>query len=496
MPGIFINDGGATGSSLATALSGIANNYSPQTLAQANMLGLQAEGQGYDNRLKSLITATRENAVGAAPALLTATNSDFGNKVASMSQGGSSYQGTSNAAPSGSTGAGTPGVKSVGANDPNARGVVDTRSWSPAAKIMASQIAQGGDYGDIRSGIELGQQHNLGPGYTYQAQSGIQVARQMPYDRKPEVERVQDPTALPVSTAPQATAPDTTGGATGGPGSTTQAGTGAAAQPKPQQVASATVQGGPNIIPPLSSFDPAAQAAAGKSADTQFNADQETGRTASQALTELSDIQNVWNQVAGDQGTIPGQISTGLQQLLQDKFGITATDKQAVLNEVKSRLSRMLPALRSQLGLTSRTTDRDITLMQGILGDPSGPPGVFNDIANSMKVGLQQSQHMGQIASQWNTSPTMETAARIRQQQADEAGRTDMLAPLRARYPSMAQEVTANPPASTTAVSTAGLRPPTRKDVVDIQNAIANNPKDRPNILKHVRDKGVDTSGF
>jgi hypothetical protein len=175
MPGIYVNDS-SLGPGIAQALSGIANNFSPKTQAEAELMRQQTEEANWKNRQLSTDVPAHEQAVGAIPGMLSDLGANPGHPGLSQGGPGADYTGTS--------------------NSPSARGMVDTSKATPFSKWMAGEVAAGrGSPEAMRGAVELGQQATKGPGNTFQVQSEVSKQRQLPVTLSPGQNRFQNPEA-------------------------------------------------------------------------------------------------------------------------------------------------------------------------------------------------------------------------------------------------------------------------------------------------------------
>jgi hypothetical protein len=172
VPGIYINDGGATSSALGNVLGNIATNLGPEAAAKAQLLREQTEQADWNNRLLSSQVPASEAAAGDASGLL----STFGANAQPPGAGGSVASTAASLAqpPTIDTGQSTRGSA--------ARGVVNTSSMSPLARLVANEILAGRGTSATTALVPLGQQAVSGPGSDYATQAEIVKAKAVPYD--------------------------------------------------------------------------------------------------------------------------------------------------------------------------------------------------------------------------------------------------------------------------------------------------------------------------
>lgn len=143
MPGIYINDGGATSSALGNMLGGIAANFSPEAAAKAQLLREQIEEA---DRQNSLLSNTQQGAL-AIPGVLNApgVNADPTAAAAAAPTVANTLANASTppvaAAPQPSTAFGT--------RD-------QTASFSPFARVLAGSYSKDPSMGNLATGINLG----------------------------------------------------------------------------------------------------------------------------------------------------------------------------------------------------------------------------------------------------------------------------------------------------------------------------------------------------
>jgi hypothetical protein len=162
MPGIYLQDGGETGSALSSALAGIANNFSPKTRAEAELLRQQTEAADRNNWLLS----TRQRGVLSIPGVTGAP--------------GVNADPTASAVPSVAdtlAGAAVPPV----AAPSTALGTRDqTAGFSPFNAVLAGSYAADPSMGNLTTGINLGRNATLGPGHGFDTGSAIEQAQSTP----------------------------------------------------------------------------------------------------------------------------------------------------------------------------------------------------------------------------------------------------------------------------------------------------------------------------
>jgi hypothetical protein len=183
MPGIYVNDGGATSSAIGNALGGLATDFSPETAAKAKLLWLQSEGVDISNQAAIDKYQAMNNASNLSDAIINYTN------------GGT-----------GGDGSVPTGALPAPWHDAGGRTANLVAPKSLMGALLASRQEQGGDANDIGSVINLSQQANpaIGPGGTFSVQGDVSKARQMPPTLSPG--QVQTPGRnLDGSAAPGAT---------------------------------------------------------------------------------------------------------------------------------------------------------------------------------------------------------------------------------------------------------------------------------------------------
>jgi hypothetical protein len=446
MPGLYINDGGETGSALSAALANIANNFSPKTQAEAELLRLQTEGKNWENRGLSDKTLATEAGITAAGQLPSALGAEIG-KIAQpggMAPGGASSDGNAAAAN------GAPNLS------PSARGQIRLPGGI-MGDMLAGRYAQGGDFNDIRSGIELGQQQTMGPTNTFQARGRIgeanAIADNASRNRITEAGAIA-PIDVWKSTQIAGNATDNEIRKAGAVAPVDVAKATAIARNAPFDVTAGqnhvvppatTIPGGPqltgggsnidangNVVTPGPSlydktFDEAQSKADQKNADDAYNA----GNEARQAMPKLDDLLALGSQLHNE--TVPGRISAALQSALQDKLGVSFTDKGAAIAEVNKRVAALVGALHGSFGIT-RLAQPEIAALQRSLPSALQDPRVFNDIVNEMRAGATQQIRAGEIAEKVQNKEITATEGR---RQLTEVMRDDPTARLRQKYPSL-----------------------------------------------------------
>lgn len=420
MPGIYINDGGQIGNSLGSVISQIANNYSPKTIADAELLRQQTEAANWGNRKASTeVPAYEQGVLGAG-------------QLAQGIPSGSQSSGTGSGLGGAIAGYGVPagGASTYnGQTSASARGVVNTAGYSPLARVLAGRYAQGAGIDELKTGMNYGYDLNS-PGSDPTTQTELFKARGTPT-------QVGEGSTLYLNPAQAGAAAPAPSPQQGGAGKTYSMDGGAAGGSPTQGVTPAVPTVAQNDGGVLHGADPysreaSTQQAAADVAD--FNKAQSGALEAQQSLHEVQSIRDLYNSVIKDAS--PGtQISTQLQNYLHEQTGLTFTTKAQALQEISARMGKMMMGLRGPLGI-QRVAGPEITLMQRMLAQGNMPPAVFNDVMNSMEGSMQQSVQAGVAASQYNMNPTRETAAAIRQKMSEIASQ-DPLAPLQQKYPTM-----------------------------------------------------------
>ena len=175
MPGIYVNDGGATSSALGNILGGIAQQVGPEAAAKAQLLREQTEQADWNNRLLSSQVPATEAAGANVGGLL----STFGANAAPPAADGSTVASTL-------ASTAQPPVINVGQSTQGsaARGVVNTAGMTPFQKYVANEVLAGRMSPDALTTVvtKLGQPAVSGPGSDYTTQAEIAKAKAVPYD--------------------------------------------------------------------------------------------------------------------------------------------------------------------------------------------------------------------------------------------------------------------------------------------------------------------------
>ena len=330
-PGLYLNDGGETASALSSALANIANNYSPKTQAEAAMLKLQMEGQNWQNRGLSDKTIATEAGINAAGQLPSALGAEIGKfaQPGGMAPGGASSDGNAAAVNGG------PNM------DPAARGQIRL-SGGTIGDLIAGRYAQGAGIDEMRSGVEMGQQHNMGPANTYQAQGRIGEANAIADNAaRNRVWEAGQTAPIDVwkatTTANQAPYVLDAGQAKHFPGVVSNIVNGtppSAVAGAPPAAPAETVVSGPSI------YDKSFQTGQADADVKAFDTMSQGGPSAQQGINKINDLQSVFAQLGND--TLGGRVSTALQQELLNRYGISVSDRGAAIAEVNNRIASMV----------------------------------------------------------------------------------------------------------------------------------------------------------
>ena len=175
MPGIYISDGGQTSSALGNVLGGIAANLSPEASARAQLLREQTEQADWNNRLLSSQVPATEAAAGDSTGLLSTFGANAQPPGAPAVDGSVAGTAASLAVP--------PTINTTASTQGSAgRGVVNTSSMSPLARLVANEILAGRGVPATTALVPFGQQAVGGPGSDYATQGEIAKAKATPYD--------------------------------------------------------------------------------------------------------------------------------------------------------------------------------------------------------------------------------------------------------------------------------------------------------------------------
>jgi hypothetical protein len=159
MPGIYINDGGQTSSTIGSMLGNLATSLSPEAAAQAQLLREQTIGADLANQLKQ---ATVQG-ISGLPGLTGAANADptanQGSGVANVLAGAAVPPGP---AP------GTFGATNI------------TAGFSPYNKVLAGSYAADPGMANVATGINLGKDITTGPGSDFPTSNAIVSAQSTP----------------------------------------------------------------------------------------------------------------------------------------------------------------------------------------------------------------------------------------------------------------------------------------------------------------------------
>jgi hypothetical protein len=352
MPGIYLNDGGATSSALGNALGGLAGAFSPENQAKAALIKLQSEQADWQNRQLSDTVNAAEQAAAAAPGIL----STFGANAVPPDGSGGGVPGAVAAVaqpPDGGNGSGiNAGQASAG---PSGRTVLNTSGFTPYQKFVANEIMAGRMSPDaLKTAINTGQAQTRGPGNTDQA--------------------IATRSTTPLS-------PGTVINTTGQPGSP-------------------TISGG-------SEYGSTVERTGGQQDPTAAKADAETGAAADANLGKTQKILGIYNQFVAPNANPTGILTEEIKQKLSDATGLDLsrfTSTADARNEIKKMFASMVANLRDSQGQPMFRGGLDQIMQQ--FPDPTAEPERFKSTLQALQTSLARQSKDGQAAMKYLANPT------------------------------------------------------------------------------------------
>ena len=371
IPGIYVNDGGATANSLGDILGGIANELSPAGRARALLLNEQTENADRSNWLKSAI----QRGVLDVPGALGVMQADPG--------GGGGVAGTvaSMAQPPGS--------------DPMAPGARDpTRNASPLAGVIAGSYANNPDMSNFQTGVNLGRTANLGPGHGYDTQNEVAKANMMPYDLVAGTDR-HFPTAFGM-TQPY--------GGAGGPGSDVGGGYKTGAGP-------AAAGAGGTVVHGPSSYDQDVAKTMATAAPADAKHDIDVGGDATVNLGKAQAIKKIYETTVAPEFTPGGILTEKAAENLAAYFNLPVADilkmgAPGAKKMIRTQFMSMVSNLRDNLG--QPMFKGGLPQIEAQFPDPDASPEAFRAAMETLTTTLQQQAADGDAAEKWYANPSQE----------------------------------------------------------------------------------------
>jgi hypothetical protein len=329
VPGLYINDGGETASALGKVLGGIASNYDPKTIAEAQALRYRTEGEDIANQKAAEALQALQNATNQGPAAL-------GQAGGLPGAGGVADTAASLAVPP-LVGAYRHPAGTALTNNPFGAQV---QNW-----IQSGQATPEAWKGSI---LPVGQTMTTGPGTDYNTQTEIAKERQLPVTITAGQTRIQNPAAA---------------------------------------------AGGSGVLQGPSTYTQTGEQAGAGADDALASKDLEIGAAAKTDLGRAELIDQLYSRLDELGANNPGAVAKDLGvQALSQKLGVDLSrftdaaggvDIAAMKNEIRTL----------GLGLTGslRTTQGDpmprgsLEAIQAMAADPNTPPAQFHRMISVIK---------------------------------------------------------------------------------------------------------------
>lgn len=384
MPGLYINDGGASSSALSNALNGLAGAFSPEAQARASLLYLQSEQADWNNRLLSSQVPAAEQAAGSVSSLLSGANANpaGGPGVSGITggDGASSVAGTvanmTSAAQGPNAGMNQGGSSASGvastlsnASRPPAgpvrtmpRSVVNTAGYTPFAKYVANEVIAGRMPPEaLDRAINLGQAMTIGPQHTY-AEEALRGR----------------PTAVSSGTIWHANpAADAAAAAAGGAGGGTLSGP--------------------------STYTSAGEEAGGKADNDMAYRDMQQGDDATANLGKAQSLEQLYDAVVAAGNVNPGDIAlTQAGRRLSAATGINLaafSSVEDVKKEIANRYLAMFGSLRDSQG--NPLVRGGLPNVNAQFPDADSRPETFHRMSEALKASLTRQAANGEAAKQY-----------------------------------------------------------------------------------------------
>jgi hypothetical protein len=433
MPGIFINDGGATSSALGSALGNLATTVGPKAAAEAQLLFQQTQGQDLSNERnwsqQVLDAAAARNAGGI------------------LATGGADAQPPGGSVASTAASLAQPPASIVG---PGGRyPLVDPTGMTPNQTYVAGRLFTGMSPADLTSAINLGRTEALGPGQDYTTLT----AQHAPVSVSSGVSHFIDPTKG-----------DAPGNVISGPSSyeSTVAATTGASNP------------------------PAAEHDIAQGADATVNLGKAEGiqKLYDQYVAPEATPGGIFTEGAAK--NLSDYLGIPVDRILQ--MGV-----RGVKAEIRSRFASMVSNLRDNLGQPMFKGGLPEIMSQ--FPDPDLDPVRFRSAMTTLTTTLQQQAADGQAAMEYYKHPTPEAYVALLQQKAANAANAKA-AFATIGVQDKAEGAGEGGGGGAGGEGGGALRPATSEELAFARAAISRG-QSKADVIAHAKQKGIDLgAGF